>query len=79
MLLIDAYTAIESRGSYARLCVQINMEKPLTKCVRVGRINQQVLYEGIRLGHKQEQCCYKVKQTTNSGEEGEASHHEEGA
>nr|POE90796.1 hypothetical protein CFP56_23091 [Quercus suber] len=30
-------------------------------------------------GHKQEQCCYKVKLTTNSGEEGESSHHEEGA
>lgn len=31
VLRIDAYTAIESRGSYTRLCVQINMEKPLTK------------------------------------------------
>lgn len=85
VLRIDAYAATESRGSYVRLCVQINLEEPLTKWIRVGRIKQQVLYEGIsmlcfccgRLGHKQEQCCYKVKQTTKLGEEGESSHNEE--
>ena len=70
VLRIDFYTASESRGSYARLCIQIDLEKPLTKWVRVGRINQQVLYESIstlcfccgRLGHKLENCCYRVKQ-----------------
>ena len=31
VLRIDAYTATESRGSYAKLCVQINLEKPLKK------------------------------------------------
>ena len=71
VLCIDSYIASESRGSYARLCIQIDLEKPLTKWVRVGRINQQVLYESIstlcfccgRLGHKLENCCYRVKQT----------------
>ena len=47
VLCIDAYIATESNGSYTWLCVQINLEKPLTKWVRVGRSNQQVLYEGI--------------------------------
>jgi len=87
VLRIDAYTATESRGSHARLCVQINLEKPLIKWIRVGCIKQQVLYEGIlmlcfccgRLGHKQEQCCYKVKQTSTPREEGESLHHEERA
>ena len=40
------------------------------KWVRVGHINQQVLYKAIstlcffcgRLGHKLENCCYHVKQ-----------------
>ena len=32
-----------------------------------------------RIGHKQEQCCYKVKQTLTPGEKGDSSHHEERA
>ncbi|KAK9987330.1 hypothetical protein SO802_032281 [Lithocarpus litseifolius] len=31
VLRIDSYTASKSRGSYARLCIQIDLEKPLTK------------------------------------------------
>ena len=52
VLRIDSYTASGSRGSYARLCVQ----------VRIGKCRQAVLYEGIsalcftygQLGHTQE-------------------------
>ena len=66
VLHIDSYTATGSRGSYARLCIQIDLEKPLINSIRIGRLVQQVKYEGIsslcfcygRLGHKQENCCY---------------------
>ena len=69
MLRIDSYTATGSRGSYARLCIQIDLDKPLIKSIRIGRLVQQVKYEGIsslcfccgRLGHKQENCCYQIK------------------
>ena len=61
---IDSYTASETRGGYARLCVQINLDKPLISSIRVGKLVQRVLYEGIsslcfccgKLGHKQESC-----------------------
>ena len=69
VLRIDSYTATGSRGSYARLCIQIDLDKPLIKSIRIGRLVQQVKYEGIsslcfccgRLGHKQENCCYQIK------------------
>ena len=81
MLRIDSYTATGSCGSYARLCIQVDLEMPFIKWVRVGRINQQVLYEGIstlrfccgRIGHKQESCCYRVKQVKKSVVEAERS------
>ena len=60
VLRIDSYTATGSRGSYARLCIQIDLVKPLIKSIRIGRLVQQVKYEGIsllcfccgRLGHR---------------------------
>ena len=75
VLRIDSYTATRSRGSYARLCIQIDLDKPLIKSIRIGRLVQQVKYEGIpslcfccgRLGHKQEKCCYKIKENIRSG------------
>lgn len=70
VLRIDSYTASETRGGYARFCVHLDLEKPLIRAVRVGRLVQKVLYEGIsslcfccgKLGHKQESCVLKVKE-----------------
>ena len=47
ILRIDSYKAIGSRGSYARLCIQVDFDKPLIKSIRIGRMVQQVMYEGI--------------------------------
>ncbi|XP_065633884.1 uncharacterized protein LOC136069370 [Quercus suber] len=60
VLRIDSYTASKTRGGYARLCVQIDLDKPIISFIRVGRLAQKVLYEGIsslcfccgKLGHK---------------------------
>lgn len=70
VLRIDSYTATGSRGSYTRLCIQIEIDKPLITSICIGRMVQQVKYEGIsslcfccgRLGHKQENCGYQIKQ-----------------
>lgn len=35
------------RGRFARICVQINVEKPLIKTVKIGKMAQVVQYEGI--------------------------------
>lgn len=38
VLRMDSFTVSGSRGSYARLCVQVDLEKPLINVVRVGRL-----------------------------------------
>ncbi|XP_030939834.1 uncharacterized protein LOC115964714 [Quercus lobata] len=69
VLRTDSFIASSSRGSYARLCIQINLEKPLINIVRVRHLKQKFMYKGIgslcfccgRLGHKQENCCYNIR------------------
>ena len=69
VLRIDAYTANGARGRFARLCVQVNLDKPLIKTVKIGRLAQIVLYEGLnslcfecgRIGHRKETCPYVIK------------------
>jgi len=69
VLRIDSHTAANAKGRYARLCVQVNLEKPLKTTVLIGKYKQQVMYEGIhslcftcgRLGHKKEVCQYEIK------------------
>ena len=78
VLHIDSYTASGLRGSYARLYVQVDLEKPLINMVRIGKCRQAVLYEGIsalcfscgRLGHTQDKCCYSIKQDEKKDEGG---------
>ena len=38
VLRVNSYTASETRGGYARLCVQLDLEKPLISSIRVGRL-----------------------------------------
>lgn len=85
VLRIDSYTASETREGYARLCVHLDLEKPLIRAVRVGRLVQKVLYEGIsslcfccgKLGHKQENCVLKVKEPTREDLVGASLHSNE--
>nr|POF24361.1 uncharacterized protein CFP56_27557 [Quercus suber] len=76
VLRIDSHTASGSRGRYARVCVQIDLEKPLIKEVVIGKLHQQVQYEGLhsfcfscgRIGHKKETCQYKIREPKIHGE-----------
>lgn len=38
VLRINSYTATEEKASYARLCIQINLMKPLITTIRVGKL-----------------------------------------
>ena len=44
ILRIDAQTDSESRVKYARVCVQVNLDIPLTKVVRLGTLFQSMVY-----------------------------------
>nr|POE80319.1 hypothetical protein CFP56_14083 [Quercus suber] len=64
LLKIDTRTINNVRGRYARLCVQIDLDSPLTSKVRIGSLLQPVQYEGIPtlcfkcgyVGHKAHSC-----------------------
>ncbi|GAV79241.1 hypothetical protein CFOL_v3_22706 [Cephalotus follicularis] len=47
LLCIDNHTIELARGRYARLCVQIDINKPLVACIRISRFTQPIQYEGI--------------------------------
>ncbi|GAV79883.1 LOW QUALITY PROTEIN: DUF4283 domain-containing protein, partial [Cephalotus follicularis] len=49
LLRIDNHTIQGARGRYARLCVQIDITKPLVTRIRIGRCIQYVQYESILL------------------------------
>ncbi|XP_023873452.1 uncharacterized protein LOC111986046 [Quercus suber] len=70
VLRIDSHTINGTRGRFARLCIQVNLDKPLIRTVYIGKIAQSILYKGIsslcfscgRIGHKKESCPYTVKE-----------------
>ncbi|KAL0009628.1 hypothetical protein SO802_011130 [Lithocarpus litseifolius] len=69
VLRIDAHTANGARGRFPRLCVQVNLDKPLIKMEKIGWIALIVLYEGLnalcfecgRIKHRKEVCPYVIK------------------
>nr|POE44771.1 uncharacterized protein CFP56_77615 [Quercus suber] len=81
VLRIDTHTAMEARGKYARMCIQIDINKPLINTILIGRFEQAVIYEGIqklcfscgRLGHLKEACPYTVRRSKEAVDTAEAT------
>ncbi|GKV26879.1 hypothetical protein SLEP1_g36097 [Rubroshorea leprosula] len=69
LLRVDAHIAHHTRGQYGRVCVRIDLNKPLVKLLRLGKIRQKVVYEGIRglcfacgrIGHRKEVCTFQSR------------------
>ncbi|KAB2629216.1 hypothetical protein D8674_034011 [Pyrus ussuriensis x Pyrus communis] len=72
-LRVDAHTASQVRGKYARVCVELDLTKSLIANVKVENCWYVVEYEGLHLvcfncgcyGHRREQCPSLIrKQST---------------
>ena len=63
-LKVDRATSVGIRGNFARLCVEVDLTKPLLAKFKLRRRIRRIMYEGLHLicfqcgqyGHKQEQC-----------------------
>lgn len=64
LLKIDRVTSIQSRGQFARLCVEIDLSKKLVPNIQVKGVVLKLEYEGLHIvcfacgkyGHKQDSC-----------------------
>ena len=69
VLRIDTFTATKSRGKFARLCIQVDVDKLLITAVMIGKLQQTVTNEGIhnlcfecgRMGHRREFCPFVIR------------------
>jgi len=60
VLRIDTHTTTEAKGRFTRICVQVDIDKPLVTSVGIRKHQQKVVYEGLqklcflcgRLGHR---------------------------
>ena len=76
VLRIDSHTINGERGQFARLCIQINIDKPLINCVKIGKMTQTVQYEGLNslcfacrhIGHRKEGCPALIRKPEPSPE-----------
>ncbi|CAL2278991.1 unnamed protein product [Prunus armeniaca] len=69
LLKIDSLTTAQNRGKFARLCVELDLTKPLDAFVQINQNWYNIEYEGLpdicylcgRYGHKQEKCDLNTK------------------
>ncbi|OMO71231.1 Zinc knuckle CX2CX4HX4C [Corchorus capsularis] len=64
LLRIDANIMCATRGRYARICIQVDLDTPLIHSVKIGKYRQPVLYESLAglcfkcgcIGHNEKAC-----------------------
>lgn len=74
LLKVDACTSSTTRGKYARICIEVPLEKPLKSHVLIGHHRQSLLYEGLnilctscgRFGHTTISCLFTPHTTKNN-------------
>ncbi|KAI9110340.1 hypothetical protein K1719_018782 [Acacia pycnantha] len=68
IIKIDRSTSIYDKGGFARICVEVDLLKPLLPAFTVFGEDKQLVYEGLHLvcfncgryGHAQEQCADRI-------------------
>ncbi|KAL7253114.1 hypothetical protein ACSBR1_007601 [Camellia fascicularis] len=80
-LKIDLNTATLTRGKYARVCIEMDLKKPLRSCFAIGKYNYSIEYEHFhtfcfncgRVGHRREWCSEKPAMVANLASTGVAA------
>lgn len=49
LLKIDTCTSTTTRGRYARICIEVLLERPLKTHRNIGNHRQSLLYKGISI------------------------------
>ena len=71
-LKVDKLTSIQSKGKFVRICVKLDLEKPLETHIYLHGFMLNLEYEGFysicfrcgRVGHKREQCVELINSST---------------
>lgn len=74
LLKVDTYTTSTTRGRYARICIEVTLEKSLKTDIHIGTHKQVLLYEGLnllctrcgRFGHASWSCQFSQTPPLNS-------------
>ncbi|CAL9006204.1 unnamed protein product, partial [Prunus brigantina] len=77
LLKIDSLTTSQNRGKFARLCVELDLTKPLDAFVQINQNWYNIEYEGLpdicylcgMYGHKREHCSLKEQRVNALGGE----------
>ncbi|XP_028115237.1 uncharacterized protein LOC114313094 [Camellia sinensis] len=86
-LKVDINTAMAARGKYARVCVELDLHKPLISHITIGRYHYVVEYEHLhtlcfscgRVGHRKEKCTeYPVIQPEKTMQDMTVTHPDSG-
>nr|POE45788.1 uncharacterized protein CFP56_42917 [Quercus suber] len=67
VLRIDTHIASKARGRYAKLCIQVDIEKPIYT-IMIGKFQQSVVYKGIG------KLCFSCGRFGHSSNQAEDSH-----
>ncbi|KAH1064603.1 hypothetical protein J1N35_029590 [Gossypium stocksii] len=67
---VDSNTSFGTRGKFARICVEVDLSKPLLSQVRIGSFALNIEYEGLHtvyfscgcFGHRLESCYHQAAQ-----------------
>lgn len=76
LLKIDALTTTQNKGKFAKLCVELDLTKPIDAFVQINHVWYNIEHEGLpeicylcgHYGHKKEACNLK---TTSAGQTSE--------
>ncbi|XP_020265392.1 uncharacterized protein LOC109840960 [Asparagus officinalis] len=74
---IDGNTQNAVRGSFARVCVELDLTKPLLPSVILGKTTQRIEYEGIQMicfkcgkfGHRKDDCSLSAGDGTTMADQ----------